>query len=137
MDENDVRRGVRDGIIDSDNFGCGFLVILIECALIGMAAYYALGYFMDFEDGDSVPAYLSWVGWITGLVSFFLFFIPGFKGILVIGFSGVWAFAGYFAVYGMMMPDAVEIGLSVSPIPYFAGLFVFLMSWGIHSAFLD
>jgi len=139
MDEGEIRRGVRDGIHSVESSGFAFLLILFECALIGAIIYVASDNWFRPEGAEDAPSIASWLGWGSGLVSFFLFFVPFIRGILIFAFSILWAWLAYYATWAMMN-DVSEADLSMiatSPIPYVVGIFVALMSYGLHLMFTE
>jgi len=131
---NEIRDGVKDGLVDHDVMGCGFILILVECVLLGVTINVVL------KDWNANLA--SWLGWGSGLLLFFLFFIPKVRTALIHTFSACWALLGYTIVRSArneIKEDSFAeiLSLSPSPIPYVVAIIIFLLSWGFHSAYTD
>lgn len=131
--ENDIRKGVRDGIIDAEASGLSFFIIIVECAVFGYFMHKGFEHFFVEKDGWSENL-ANWVGWGSGVLFFILVSLPK-VAILV---SIFWALMGYTIARAARVEFVEEptlmqlISFSSSPVPYVVGLVVFIFSWAIH-----
>jgi len=140
MSSDEIRKGVKEGLINYDLMGRGFVLIMIECIIFGISAWLiSRNYILPAIELN--PSISSWIGWGTGLTLFFLLFTK-IKGFLIFIFSAGWGFIAYAMAFGIVSEvsgnlESTNDYFSTSPIPYVIGIVVLLISVALHKSFTE